>query len=127
MKHIGSSDGLPRYVLRAGMCLTGERFTAADIYTGSQLGWALQFGSIAPRPAFTAYWVRISDREAFRRASARDDAAAGGAGWNNAWLRRGPAQATAPSSSAWRIMNFCTLPVTVIGSSSTKRMRRGIL
>lgn len=67
-------------VLQAGMYLAGERFTAADIYTGSQLGWALQFGSIAPRPAFTAYWARISDREAFRRASALDDAAAGGAG-----------------------------------------------
>ncbi len=39
------------------------------------------------------------------------------------------AVSTAPSSSAvcWRMMNFCTLPVTVIGNSSTKRMWRGTL
>ncbi|MEN2989783.1 glutathione S-transferase family protein [Tistrella sp. BH-R2-4] len=67
--------------LRASLYLAGDRFTAVDIYTGLQLGWGLQFGSIPPRPAFTAYWARISDRESFRRANALDDAAAaGGAG-----------------------------------------------
>ena len=40
------------------------RFTAADVYTGSQLGWGLSFGTIPERASFTAYWDRIKDRPA---------------------------------------------------------------
>jgi glutathione S-transferase len=53
--------------------LAGEAFTAADIYTGSQIGWGMQFGSIDKRPAFTAYWDRISGRPAAVRAREIDD------------------------------------------------------
>jgi len=54
--------------------IAGGAFTAADVYVGSQIGWGLQFGTIEERPAFQAYWQRVSDREAYRRANDIDDA-----------------------------------------------------
>jgi len=50
--------------------LAGERFTAADVYTGSQIGWGLMFGTLPDRPALRAYWSRIEARPARARASA---------------------------------------------------------
>jgi len=47
--------------------LAGERFSAADVYTGSQIGWGLAFGTIEDRPAFRDYWGRIKDRPARQR------------------------------------------------------------
>src|SRR5215217_3645693 len=32
--------------------IAGDRFTAADVYAGSQIGWGMRFGSIEKRPAF---------------------------------------------------------------------------
>jgi glutathione S-transferase len=58
--------------------LAGERFTAADVSTGSQIGWGLRFGTIPARPAFEAYVARITARPAWGRAMALDDAAAAG-------------------------------------------------
>lgn len=55
--------------------VAGDQFSAADIYLGSQIGWGLQFKSIENRPGFEAYWARVSDRDAHRRATALDDAA----------------------------------------------------
>lgn len=55
--------------------LTGDAFTAADVYAGSQIGWSMQFGTIEKRPAFEAYWARITDRDAYRRANELDNAA----------------------------------------------------
>ncbi len=55
--------------------IAGTAFTAADIVAGSQIGFGLQFGTIDKRPAFETYWSRISDREAYRRASEIDNAA----------------------------------------------------
>jgi glutathione S-transferase len=54
--------------------IAGERFSAADVYVGSQIGWGLQFGTVEQRPEFTAYWSRIRDRPAHRRATELDDA-----------------------------------------------------
>jgi glutathione S-transferase len=54
--------------------LAGDEFSAADVYTGSHIGWGMQFGSIEKRPAFTAYWERVSSRPAAIRARAIDDA-----------------------------------------------------
>ena len=59
--------------------LVGDRFTAADLYVGSQLMFGLMFGSIAPRPAFERYVGRLSERPAGVRARALDDAALGDA------------------------------------------------
>lgn len=50
------------------------RFTAADVYVGSQIGWGLQFGTLPAEPAFTAYWNRIKDRPARTAAEAKDNA-----------------------------------------------------
>ena len=54
--------------------LAGERFSAADVYIGSQIGFGLMFGSIEKRPAFAAYWERLRHRPAALRARAMDDA-----------------------------------------------------
>ncbi|TXD39789.1 glutathione S-transferase family protein [Lujinxingia vulgaris] len=62
------------YAVRQHDYIAGDRFTAADVYVGSQVGWGLQFGTIEARPEFSAYWSRLSEREAYKRASALDDA-----------------------------------------------------
>lgn len=54
--------------------IAGDRFTAADVYVGSQVGWGLQFGSIPTRAAFADYWARLETRAAYKRATAIDDA-----------------------------------------------------
>ena len=67
-------------VLSGGDYIAGTRFSAADVYCGSHVGWGLQYGSIEARPAFAEYWARVSDREAYRRANRLDDALAAAAG-----------------------------------------------
>ncbi|MEZ4251902.1 MAG: glutathione S-transferase family protein [Polyangiales bacterium] len=57
--------------------LAGDRFTAVDVYLGSQIGWGLQFGTMEKRPELEAYFARIAARPAFARAKAMDDALAG--------------------------------------------------
>jgi len=57
-----------------GDYVAGDRFTAADVYVGAQIGWGLQFGSIEKRPAFERYWQRLAQRPAAQRAKAIDDA-----------------------------------------------------
>jgi glutathione S-transferase len=54
--------------------VAGDRFSAADVYVGSQIGWGLMFGSIDKRPAFEAYWAGISQRPAYLKAKAIDNA-----------------------------------------------------
>jgi glutathione S-transferase len=54
--------------------IAGDRFTAADVYVGSQVLWGLGFKTLPERPAFTAYAARLNGREAYRRAGAKDDA-----------------------------------------------------
>jgi glutathione S-transferase len=53
--------------------IAGDRFTAADVYVGSQIGWGMQFGWLDKRPAFEAYWSRIGQRPAAIRAREIDD------------------------------------------------------
>jgi glutathione S-transferase len=52
--------------------VAGDRFSAADVYVGSQIGWGLQFGSIEKRSAFETYWAGISTRPAYLKAKAID-------------------------------------------------------
>jgi glutathione S-transferase len=54
--------------------LVGERFTAADAYVGSHIGWGMSFGTIEKRPAFERYFARLSARPAALRAREIDDA-----------------------------------------------------
>lgn len=55
--------------LAASDFIAGDKFSAADVYVGSHIVWGLQFGTMEERPAFLAYAERVSNREAFRRAS----------------------------------------------------------
>ena len=52
----------------------GDRFTAADVYAGSQVAWGVQFGSLSKRPAFEEYLGRVLARPAYKRAAEIDDA-----------------------------------------------------
>ncbi|MDQ3478128.1 MAG: glutathione S-transferase family protein [Pseudomonadota bacterium] len=52
--------------------VAGEAFSAADLYVGSQLGFMLQFGLLEPRPAFSDYVARVTDRPAYHRAKKID-------------------------------------------------------
>ena len=54
--------------------IAGDRFSAADVYVGSQIGWGMMFGTLEKRPAFEAYWQRIGNRPAAIRAREIDDA-----------------------------------------------------
>ena len=44
----------------------GERFTMADVYVGSQVGWGLAFGTLPERPSFASYLERLSSRESYK-------------------------------------------------------------
>jgi glutathione S-transferase len=57
-----------------GPFIVGDRFSAADVYVGSQIGFGLMFNSIEKRPAFEHYWQGISSRPAALRAREIDDA-----------------------------------------------------
>ena len=67
-------DVLESAVAGAAPWLLGERFSAADVYVGSQVVWGQQFGTLPARPAFAAYAARLQARDAYRRATALDDA-----------------------------------------------------
>jgi len=56
--------------------MTGSRFTAADVYVGSQIIWGLQFGTLDERPGFKAYAERLAARPAYAEANRLDDEAA---------------------------------------------------
>lgn len=62
------------HAVGGGAYLLGDRFSAADVYLGSQIGWGMRFGTIEKRPALAEYWARIADRPAAVRARAIDDA-----------------------------------------------------
>ena len=67
-------DALEGVVSGASPWLLGERFSAADVYVGSHVAWGRMFKSLPARPGFEAYLERLQGREAYRRASALDDA-----------------------------------------------------
>ena len=50
----------------------GERFTMADCYVGSHVDWGLSFGTLPERPAFKTYQESVRQREAYKKAKARD-------------------------------------------------------
>lgn len=57
--------------LRDYVC--GGRFTAADVYVGSQIMFPMQFGMLPERPSFIDYRDRLQQRTAYRRATEIDD------------------------------------------------------
>ena len=61
------------FSLRDYVC--GDRFTAADVYVGSQIMFTMQFGMLPERDSFTGYAERLRAREACKRAVEIDDRA----------------------------------------------------
>lgn len=53
--------------------IANDRFSAADIVIGSQIGFMLMFKLLEPRPALTAYVASVTDREAYRRGKQLDE------------------------------------------------------
>lgn len=56
-----------------GPFIIGEKFSAADVYISSQLGWGMMTKSLEPRPAFQAYVARCGERPAFKRFVAQNE------------------------------------------------------
>jgi glutathione S-transferase len=56
--------------LKPGPFILGERFSAVDVYVGSQIIWGMRLNTLEPRPAFEAYAALCTARPAFARASA---------------------------------------------------------
>ena len=56
--------------------LLDDRFSAADVYLGSQIGWGMQFGALEKRPSFERYYARLQNRPAAIRANEIDNALA---------------------------------------------------
>jgi glutathione S-transferase len=62
------------HAVSGGGWLAGDRFSAADLYLGGQIGWGMQFGLIEKRPAFERFWAKLKDRPALLRAAEIDAA-----------------------------------------------------
>ena len=54
--------------------IAGDRFSAADVYVGSQIDWGLLFKSMPDRPAFHDYVGPLRERAGSRRAKEIDTA-----------------------------------------------------
>lgn len=70
------ADTLEKAAAGAAPWLLGERFSAADVYLGSQVLWGTMFKTLPERPAFAEYAARLRARPAWQRAAALDDALA---------------------------------------------------
>ena len=68
-KAIAAVDEL--FSLRNYVC--GDRFTAADVYVGSQIMFPLQFGMLPERDSFLRYRDRLQQRPAYKRANEIDE------------------------------------------------------
>ncbi|MGF1457370.1 MAG: glutathione S-transferase family protein [Alphaproteobacteria bacterium] len=53
--------------------IAGDRFTAADVYAGAQIGFGFKFGGWPEKPALKAYFEKVSAREAYKKAEQLDD------------------------------------------------------
>ena len=50
-----------------GPFILGDRFSAADVYVGSQIQWGMMVKSLEPRPMFQQYAERLAARPAMQR------------------------------------------------------------
>jgi glutathione S-transferase len=77
MSPYGTFDAVVETAAKAlehGPFLLGERLTASDVLWGSGLAWAIGFGLVPERAAFTRYLAQIAARPAYQRAQMRDAA-----------------------------------------------------
>ncbi|MUI15512.1 glutathione S-transferase [Massilia dura] len=65
-------DQLERAV-QAHPYIAGDRFTAADVYVGSHIGWGLGLQTLPARDAFLAYAGKLTARDAYQRAVMKDN------------------------------------------------------
>jgi glutathione S-transferase len=56
-----------------GPFILGDRFSAADVYIGSEIAWGLMAKTLEPRDTFQKYFARCAERPAFKRAAAQDE------------------------------------------------------
>jgi glutathione S-transferase len=56
-----------------GPFILGDQFSAADVYTGSAIGWGLMMKALEPRPVFMQYLGRLSARPAYQRFTAQNE------------------------------------------------------
>ena len=61
------------FSLRDYVC--GDRFTAADVYVGSQIMFPMQFNMLPEKDSFVRYRDRLTARKAYQRANRLDDEA----------------------------------------------------
>jgi glutathione S-transferase len=54
--------------LTPGPYILGDRFSAADVYVGSQVGFGMMAKALEPRPVFQSYHARMTERPAWKRA-----------------------------------------------------------
>jgi glutathione S-transferase len=59
------------FTLRDYVC--GDRFTAADVYVGSQIMFPMQFNMMPERDSFVRYRNRLQARRAYKRATEIDE------------------------------------------------------
>jgi glutathione S-transferase len=55
--------------------ICGDRFTAADVYVGSQIMFPMQFNMLPEKDSFARYRDRLTSRDAYRRANQLDEEA----------------------------------------------------
>jgi glutathione S-transferase len=63
--------------LTPGPYILGSRFSAADVYIGSQLGFGMMMKSLDPRPLFQSYLGLLAQRPAYKRFTEQSDKLAG--------------------------------------------------
>src|SRR5260370_22617879 len=59
--------------VKPGPFILGDRFSAADVYIGSQIAFGMMGKSLDPRPSFQTYMARITERPAYKRAQEQSD------------------------------------------------------
>jgi glutathione S-transferase len=72
----GSYDDVVRAMeiaLTPGPYILGERFSAVDVYLGSQLGFGMMMKSWEPRPIFQNYLGLLAQRPAYQRFSQQSE------------------------------------------------------
>jgi glutathione S-transferase len=52
--------------------IAADHFTAADLFIGANVNFMLQVNLLEPRPVFTDYAARMTDRDSYRRAQEID-------------------------------------------------------
>ena len=61
-------------LLKSRDYICGDRFTAADVYVGSQIMFPMQFKMLPEIDSFVGYRDRLQGREAYKRANEIDEA-----------------------------------------------------